>query len=158
MRARVGHVADCRTCAVKSADTHTVLPPRTPPPSAAVLRANVPIGGRTGSQVHGGRTLPALPCKYFCPHPPQQMPGTEQCPCAQNESSLPTSTPPTPPLSSYPLLILASKLEAGHLSLSSSARGNPSSLAQLQEHTALVPSQAPAASIPRATLRSCTRK
>lgn len=57
-----------------------------------------------------------------------------------------------------PLPILASKLEAGHLSLSSSARVNPSSLAQLQEHTALVPSQAPAASIPRATLRSCTQK
>lgn len=144
----MGRVADCRTWAVKSVDTHTVLPPR--PPSAAVLCANVPTGGGTCPQVHGGRTLPALPCKYFRSHQPQQMPKTEQCPCAQHESSLLTWTPPPPipTLSSCPLPALASKLEAGPLCLSISALGNPSSLAYLQGHTALVPRQASAALSP----------
>lgn len=152
----MGHVADCRTRAVKSADTHTVLSPR--PPSATVLCANVPVGGETGPKVHGERTLPALPCKYFHSHQPQQMPATEQRPWAQNESCLLTWTPPTPTLSSCPFPGLASKLEAGSLCLSSSACGNPSSLAQLQGHTALVPNQAPATSLPRMMPRTCTQK
>ncbi|XP_021106411.1 uncharacterized protein C1orf228 homolog isoform X4 [Heterocephalus glaber] len=36
-------------------------------PHTAVLRADVPSGGGARAKVHGGGTVPALPCK--CPHP-----------------------------------------------------------------------------------------